>query len=193
MKRLLLFLTTMAIVNLWAIVWFILVILLLALGIAFFSPFGISVATKYKPVGEFIGAFATPVIAIAVGYIAWRQHINDSRRLRLEAYDKLHPVYLKIIDFLNGINNAVQIEHSDFRSLADAMRDCEFLFDRRITLYLDELWKKTRKLHILGKRIRTGKGDITAMEREQEELWTYVQEQIMTGAKKHFRRYLALN
>ena len=82
-------------VRLWTIGWIILVVFLVSLGYVFLSPWGKEMANEYSKVGEFLGAFATPLIAAIALYIAFRQHRNDEQKLLFDAYDKRHLVYAK--------------------------------------------------------------------------------------------------
>jgi hypothetical protein len=185
-------LRTIVSVHLWAIGWFILVVLLVSLGYAFLSPWGKEIANEYSKVVEFLGAFATPLIAIIALYIAFRQHKNDEQRLLFDAYDKRHSVYAKVTQFLKNIFTEGQVEFTHFSVLAEAISESHFLFESDIHSYLDELWNKAHKLRRLERALTRGKGDLSANQMEQETLWSYFDEQAKIGARRRFKRYLAL-
>jgi hypothetical protein len=183
---------TIVSVPLWAIGWFILVVLLASLGYAFFSPWGVEVSKEYKVIGEFLGAFATPLIAAIALNIAVRQHRNDKQRLLFDAYDKRHLVYAKVTQFLKNILTDGHVGFTHFSVLAEAISESHFLFEGDIHSYLDDLWNKAHKQRQLERALTRGKGDLSENQKEQESLWTYFEEQAKIGARRRFKRYLAL-
>lgn len=179
-------------VRLWTIGWIILVVFLVSLGYVFLSPWGKEMANEYSKVGEFLGAFATPLIAAIALYIAFRQHRNDEQKLLFDAYDKRHLVYAKVTQFLKNIFTEGQVEFIHFSVLAEAISESHFLFKDDIHNYLDDLWNNAHKLRRLERALTRGKGDLSENQLEQETLWSYFEEQAKSGARRRFKRYLAL-
>lgn len=103
---------------------------------------------------DLLSAALTPIIAIIVAYIAWRQHKTDKDKLRLDLYEKRFKVYQSTIELLAIILKKADVSLEEVSQFAFKTNESKFLFENEIPDYIENLRKNAIKLHYLERRFR---------------------------------------
>lgn len=92
------------------------------------------------------------LIAGAVAYIAWRQHKTAQEKIRLDLFQKRFETYRSLI----GVIRDPGAESENSKQLHDEywerIQVAQFLFDKDVLTYLDEVWKKSCELRVRARR-----------------------------------------
>lgn len=107
-----------------------------------FSEWILYISSRYKPVVEFFGAFLTPVIGIAVTYIAYQQYITNSQKLKLDIYEKRLAIYQKIRRILSIVLRDAKISFEELLEFRTSVAESDFLFGSEITKYIDQIYSR---------------------------------------------------
>jgi len=132
----------------------------------------------------------TPIIAILAAWIAFQQHKTNRYKLRLDLYDKRFNVFHKLISF---VSSAVQQGNVTDEQLNEFLRStayANFLFDKDIETYIDEMYHKGVDLHYMEKSIKELSGNKQKEILDKREIvfnWFVKQ---FTESRKKFGRYL---
>ncbi len=143
---------------------------------------------------ELISSALTPIIAVTVAYIAYKQYKIDKDNLRLALYEKRFKVYQSVKEILAeaSINPPVNIEA--FSKFLTNIDESEFLFDNEISEYLENIHMKVIHLNNLEKKLKESHlpvGDErTKFVNEEEKLIEWFQTQFKI-AKELFSKYLS--
>lgn len=98
-------------------------------------------------------AFATPSIALMVGFIAYRQWRTAQDKIVLDLFEKRLAVYTNVRKAVGIVNtHGHPDEHAD-RMLLEAIDASQFLFGPDIREYLDEMWKDFSKLRLTRQQL----------------------------------------
>lgn len=152
---------------------------------------------EYKPLVDFFQALLTPVIAIVVAWIAWRQHLTSQRQLQLARYERQFAAYKALMnflaEFLNTADGTVSVIANN--NLHDAWSESHFIFDGdEIPKYLLEVWKSGLHYGNAQRRLRNpnvGPDEKNQAQKQATELEQYFDKQ-HTEAREKFRKYLQL-
>jgi hypothetical protein len=93
-------------------------------------------ATEYKPVVDLFAALLTPVIAIGVAYIAWRQYKVEHASYELSLYNRKSEIYRSLHQFLQTPESG---KIRDFGLIAGARLEALFLFDAEFKKWVDNI------------------------------------------------------
>jgi hypothetical protein len=88
----------------------------------------------------------TPVIACIAVYIAYRQHITNRDRLRLDLYNKRYKIYDSLKTLLGHIAQQQNVTHEQVRVFLVETKEAVFLFGDDIETYLDAVRGKALNL-----------------------------------------------
>ena len=102
-----------------------------------------------KTVLDISSGLLFPLIAILTAYIAYQQHKTNKNRLRFELYDKRFEIYLSVKTLISQIVMEANISRDRALQFAIETREAEFLFDKEIFDYLNEIYKKALELHAI--------------------------------------------
>ncbi|OGX34468.1 MAG: hypothetical protein A2787_01860 [Omnitrophica WOR_2 bacterium RIFCSPHIGHO2_01_FULL_48_9] len=106
-------------------------------------------------------AVSSLVIAVIVAYIAYRQHILDKNKFRLDLYDRRlrgFKVIKRIISETVRSGDFPLKDQDILREFWEAMAESNFIFDKEIVDYFDEIYRKGLDLHFLEERLGTIQG-----------------------------------
>ncbi len=105
---------------------------------------------QWKPAIDFFGALLTPMIAVAIAYVAWQQHKTNKRRLRFELYEKRFAIYVAVVDFLSVSPPQGTMTEPGVDALFGAWLESRLLFHTdEIADYIKELEQKGQEqLHV---------------------------------------------
>ena len=98
----------------------------------------------FLQLAQILQALLTPVIGIAVVYIAWQQWQANTRKLKLEMYDRRRRIYGEVIAFLSLVRDFKP--DSEFQRAVLVFRretaEADFVFGSDITSYIDEVFNQ---------------------------------------------------
>jgi hypothetical protein len=92
---------------------------------------------------EVLSAATAPVTAAIATYIAYQQWRTNRQRLRLELYDRRAAVLRAVREHLSRIQQNAHVEGDSLAAFVKAAAEADFLFDRPLVQYLDEIYKKS--------------------------------------------------
>ncbi|MBK8202614.1 MAG: hypothetical protein IPK68_09970 [Bdellovibrionales bacterium] len=95
-----------------------------------------------KGIVEISSGLLTPVIAIAVGWITYRQMKITQAEVRLSLYDRRLQVFENVKKFLSFIARDAALETKTLLELKHETNQAIFLFDKEVSDYIDQLYKK---------------------------------------------------
>ena len=105
----------------------------------------------FLQLAQILQALLTPVIGIAVVYIAWQQWQANTRKLKLEMYDRRRRIYGEVIAFLSLVLRDFKPDMSAVIVFRCETAEADFLFGSDITSYIDEVFNQAldiREAHL---------------------------------------------
>ena len=145
-----------------------------------------------KAAVEITSACLTPVIAVLIVYVAWRQYKTSRDNLRLALYDKRFLVYMGLKKLIITVVNRVDVTVEDFRSLAAATNEGVFLFGSDIDEYIQVVREQAACLRRVGKQLQelpVGE-ERNRLADEEKKLLDWFIEQLNNSGQK-FRKYMS--
>ena len=143
----------------------------------------------FLQLAQILQALLTPVIGIAVVYIAWQQWQANTRKLKLEMYDRRRRIYDEVVAFLGLVLRDFKPDIPDVLAFRRATAEADFLFDSEITNYIDEVVKQALSIRVAHLKLTPPGNDhakvVEAMSEREE--WFAGQHDI---ARLKFRPYL---
>ena len=91
---------------------------------------------------QILQALLTPVIGIAVVYIAWQQWQANKRKLKLEMYNRRRRIYGEVKAFLGLVCRDFKPDMSAVMAFRCETAEADLLFGSEITSYIDEVFKQ---------------------------------------------------
>lgn len=145
---------------------------------------------------ELISSALTPIIAITVTYIAYKQYKIDKDNLRLALYEKRFKVYQSVRGVISYLSVDSDGGNEEYYKFLESIDEGEFLFDNEISEYLENIRLKVIRLKILEKKLKESPLQVgderTKFVNEEEELVKWFSDQIKT-AKELFSKYLSFD
>ena len=136
--------------------------------------------------------FLTPIIGVAVVYVAWQQYKTNRKKFRLDLYDRKLKVFEGLTTLLQHIvrqNTATGVQVQQYKM---ATLEAVFLFNEDIVNYLNEVKSKVHKLQSANKIIdaKLPAEKQTKASSEQSDLldWFNIQ---LTKSTDKFREYMS--
>ncbi len=102
---------------------------------------------------DILSSFGIVIVGLMTAYIAFRQHKNDSIRLRLDVYDKRFEVYRAVREYLSGIFRNGDVDIKALRQFTVGTAQAEFLFGKEVNDKLEALYQKGVRLNYVEKRL----------------------------------------
>jgi hypothetical protein len=109
-----------------------------------------------------LSALITPVVAIVVVYIAYRQWLTAKDKLKLDLFEKRFKVYEASIKFISSIiNNNGMVSNEDMNDFIFNKNCSKWLFNEEIYGYLSEqIYERAIDLNVLNMELKDmGEGD----------------------------------
>ena len=138
-----------------------------------------------------LGPCATLMVGIGVIGIAFMQWILARRKLRLDLFDRRYKVYSGTREFLLVVLAKVRFSDDELRTFYAATSDAEFLFERDVVAYLEEIKRRAidaRKHGILLEPLPVGEERSRHVQAETDHLLWLGGE--LENLKKPFLPYL---
>ena len=139
-----------------------------------------------------MSALLTPVIGIAVAYIAWQQWRTARNKLKLDLFDRRLPIYERTRAFLARRMALRQLDHNEITEFAIETRVSRWLFNPAMAQYLEgEIVKKAMDLATLHSELEglTGEAHKENLSR-QRELKNWLDVQLYKVIDTKFGKYL---
>ncbi|MER8581727.1 hypothetical protein NKG95_24060 [Mesorhizobium sp. M1423] len=108
---------------------------------------------------QILQALLTPVIALAVGFIAYRQWRTAHSRLVLDLFEKRLAVYERTRRAVSVVNTHGKASPDAEADLLAAMNSAEFLFGKDVRDYLQKLWERFVRLGAASAMIEGTEGE----------------------------------
>lgn len=118
---------------------------------------------------QYLQAPLTPTIALAVGFIAYRQWRTAHSKLVLDLFERRPEVYELTRKAVSFVNTHGRTSHEAEVDLLTAMNSAEFLFGQDVRDYLDKMWERF---------IRFGAASAMMQDTEGEARKTHVEEHL---------------
>lgn len=97
----------------------------------------------------------TPIIGVAVVYVAWQQYKTNRNKFRLVLYDRKLKVFEGLTTLLQHIVRQNTATGEQVQQYKMATIEAIFLFDEDIVNYLNEVKSKVHKLQTVNKITET--------------------------------------
>lgn len=152
---------------------------------------------------QIFSAISTPIIALLVGYVAYRQYRIDKSRLRQETYPVKILIYKASIKFISEIIKNSSMDEVKIARYYEEVSEANFLFGKFPNKQIEDLYYKAFdlfELETICKSYQVSPGEEITKEQSQDYSETlkkrnalkkwFVQQQIVTA--KIFKKELAL-
>ncbi len=140
-----------------------------------------------------LSALLVPVIAIAVGVIAYFQWRTNQNRLKLELFDRRVKYYEAALQFIGAAMAKNEVSHKSLRKFSHAQYGSAFLLNDGVTEYLKELSKKGAEANVLRsefEKLQPGDDRTRIVEKHSEAVkWIWGQREIL---QRKFEPYLKI-
>jgi len=131
-------------------------------------------------------AFLTPIIGVAVVYIAWQQHKTNRNKFRLDLYDRELKVFEGLTTLLQHIVRQGTATGEQVQQYKMSTLEAVFLFNEDIVNYLKEVKSKVHKLQfanrIVDKKLSPKRE--TEVMKEQSDLYDWFNIQLTESVNK---------
>lgn len=134
----------------------------------------------------------TPIIGIAVVYVAWQQHKTNRNKFRLDLYDRKLKVFEGLTTLLQHIDRQNTATGEQVQQYKIATLEAVFLFNEDIVNYLKEVKSKVHKLQFVNQKLdaKLPVEEQTKALSEQSDLLDWFNIQLTKSADK-FREYMS--
>jgi hypothetical protein len=122
-----------------------------------------------------LAAVLTPLIAVIVAYIAYRQWRTAQNRQKLDLFDKRLAVHSAARNLIATVTSYGKVENKDIFHFLSGIQPARWLLDESIVKYLEnDLWPRVTKLQeLIDTRDSPGQ-DPAANAREKRELTEWI-------------------
>lgn len=105
---------------------------------------------------QYLQALLTPTIALAVGFIAYRQWRTAHGKIVLDLFEKRLAVFQKVRQAIAVTNTTGKTSREAEVDLLEAINASEFLFGNDVRKYLDDMWERFIKLSAANAMLQDG-------------------------------------
>ncbi|WP_019531421.1 hypothetical protein [Dasania marina] len=98
---------------------------------------------KYTPIIDFFTALIPIAIAALGSYIAVQQYRTNRRKLQIDLFDKRYAVYDAIRNYIIVVIQGNQKDLALQQAFSAGTVGAEFLFNKEIKEYINQLWSKS--------------------------------------------------
>jgi len=140
---------------------------------------------------QILQGLLTPVIGLIAVYIAYQQWRTNRDRLALDKYDRRMKIFDEVKKLVTIVNCAPEVSIDDLQLFRAATAEADFLFDKDVQAYRDELYRRGLNLWQANQERNddTGNHDKGEVVRQCDEEVKWFNDQA-TGAVEVFRPYL---
>ena len=110
---------------------------------------------------KILSALLTLVLSVIATLIIIFQYLLQKNRWRLDLFDKRYDIYERVGNFLSQISQHREIADEQLFSFLRETKTCEFLFNKEINSFIDDLYKKALKLNSLEGELKFVSDDNT--------------------------------
>ncbi len=98
---------------------------------------------------QIFSALSTPIIALMVGYVAYRQYKIDKSRLRRETYPDKIRIYKTVISFISEVIRNSARDQANITLFYENVSEANFLFGDPPNQQIETLYEKAFELYEL--------------------------------------------
>lgn len=146
----------------------------------------LGVLESHKILIEFFTSLVPIVLTVFGLYIAIQQYRTNRKKIKNDLFEKRYTVFVAISDFIMAIAKGGKVTYEERIEFLSRTRGAEFLFDRKIKKYIDEVWEKSVDA---GAWAEDSNYSNTAAQRGAAKKWLYSE---LSGMDTKFRKYLHL-
>ena len=147
-----------------------------------------------KRIAEIVSTAVTPIVAIVLARIAYKQHKTNELKIRADLYDRRIAVFNAVTDLIGAVGVGASIDVDQLRIFLQKTRESYFLFGKDIPEYLDQLYKAGVDFRHQNKKLASNLpvgSERTALAEANGKLSKWFLDQFEISQKK-FARYLRL-
>jgi hypothetical protein len=120
-------------------------------------------------------AFLTPLIAVIVAYIAYRQWRTAHTRLKLDLFDRRLAIHGAARELIATVTSSGRINNQDTVAFLHGIQQARWLLNKRLVQYLEQdLWPRVTKLQELNDTLNDPSTDRADNLRQQRELKDWI-------------------
>jgi hypothetical protein len=120
-------------------------------------------------------AVLTPLLAVIIAYIAYRQWRTAQNRLKLDLFDRRLAIHSTARDLIATVTSYGKIENKDMFAFLSGTPQARWLLNESIVEYLEkELWPRVTKLQELVDTLDSPEVDRASNARQQRELKEWI-------------------
>jgi len=142
---------------------------------------------------EIFSALLTPVIALFLVWIAWKEYHTNKKTFRLALYDKRHKVFKSLMSLFSIVVREGKIDIIHLNTYNIETNESDFLFGKEIQEYIDKVRKKAIHLQYLDTMLHKSGLPVgkrrSELAKENSELLRWFGDQYKP-ARKMFEKYL---
>lgn len=134
------------------------------------------------------------MIAVVAVYVAWQQLNTNRRKLKLDLFDRRYVAFEAIGEFIGSILTSGKVQQGkEFQFLVDT-KAVSFLFDKEISEFVSEIYRKAVHLHALDAELgeTTGNEERAANIEAQRVIKDWYGDALQ-GLQGRFSRYLKID
>ncbi len=107
-----------------------------------------------EQIAEISKALLTPVVVIITVFIAYQQWKTNQQKLRLDIFDRRLKVYGEVKKILGLISRDANVSHKELSKFINAVSEADFLFEKEIPLYINEIYRRGLSLRIFNQKYK---------------------------------------
>lgn len=94
-----------------------------------------------QQIAQFVSTAVTPIVAIALVRLAYKQHKANDLKIRADLYDRRMAIFNAVTDLIAAAAGGAALEFDQLRIFLQKTRESYFLFGQEIPDYLDQLYR----------------------------------------------------
>lgn len=143
----------------------------------------------------YLQGLLTPVVAVIAVYIAWQQLRTNTKKSKLDLFDRRLAIFLEVRRILSSVIPGGDADAENFLRFRTGVAESYFIFGAEMEKYLDEIYRHGIGLASMGRRRRIPKEergpeyDPKKVADEEAMHLGWLMDQLPI-AKEKFKRYL---
>lgn len=141
---------------------------------------------KHTILIEFLSSLMPIILTILGLYIAIQQYRTNRKRIKIDLFEKRFSVFVAINKFISAIAKEGGVTQEQRMEFISDTRGAEFLFDKKIKLYIDKIWEATVDAGVWTEDNNYAN---SAAERAEAKKWLFSE---LKNMDSRFHKYLRL-
>lgn len=115
-----------------------------------------------------LSALLTPMIAVAVAFIAYQQWRTANAKVVLDLFEKRLAVYGRVRSAVSTVNGRGKSDREADANLLEAIDAAEFLFGPDVTKYLADMWERFCRLQLTHSQLQSDDEEVRGGAAQQQ-------------------------